>query len=132
MSSLSEVRWIDLPTVHDNRGSLTFIESEKNIPFEIRRIFYIHHVIGDRGGHAHTDTEQIIVALSGSFTLELSDGSGYVSYRMSDPEKGLYIPKMIFANLLNFSTDSVCLVLASTHFIDDYIHIEEMTPGRDK
>ena len=130
MSSVSEVNWIDLPSVHDNRGILTSVESGMDIPFEIMRIFYMHHVISERGGHAHVDTDQVVIAVSGSFTIELFDGRDKVNYFMDDPTRGLYIPRMIFIRLYDFSAHGVCQVLANTHYdikksirnIDDYLN----------
>ena len=102
--------------MHDQRGVLTSIESSIDIPFEIKRIFYMHHILSDRGGHAHIDTDQVVIAISGSFQIELYDGANQVLFNMNDPTKGLYIPRMIFIRLFNFSEDAVCLVLASTHY----------------
>ena len=116
MSSINEICWKNLSSVHDNRGVLTSIESDIDIPIEINRIFYMHHVTQERGGHAHIDTDQVVIAISGSFQIELFDGVDKVTYKMDDPTKGLYIPRMIFINLFNFSKDAVCLVLASTHY----------------
>lgn len=140
MPNLNEIRWIDLPSVHDKRGILTSIEAPGNIPFEIKRIFYMHHVNYDRGGHAHTDTDQLVIAISGSFGIELIDGTSNVNFRLDNPEKGLFIPRMIFINLFDFSTDSVCLVLASTHYdikksirnFEEYKRIVESTLRKDK
>jgi dTDP-4-dehydrorhamnose 3,5-epimerase-like enzyme len=88
----------------------------------------MHHINSDRGGHAHTDTDQVVIAISGSFTIKLFDGIDSVIFKMNDPIQGLYIPRMIFIELSDFSSDAVCLVLASTHYdikksirnIDDY------------
>ncbi len=129
MPSVSEIKWINLPSVKDQRGILTSIESDLDIPFELKRIFYMHHVISDRGGHAHTDTDQVVTAISGSFQIELFDGVTKICFRMEDPSMGLYIPRMIFINLFDFSSGAVCLVLASTRYdikksirnIDDYM-----------
>ena len=130
MHSVSEVYWINLPSVHDNRGILTSVESGMDIPFEITRIFYMHHVISERGGHAHVDTDQVVIAVSGSFTIELFDGRDKVNYFMDDPTRGLYIPRMIFIRLYDFSAHGVCQVLANTHYdikksirnINDYLN----------
>ena len=89
----------------------------------------MHHVISERGGHAHTDTDQLVIAISGSFIIKLFDGVNSVEFKMDDPVKGLYIPRMIFIELIDFSTDAVCLVLASTNYdmkksirnFDDYM-----------
>lgn len=116
MNSINDTKWIDFSSVHDTRGVLTSIESGKSIPFELKRIFYMHHIIDDRGGHAHTDTDQVVIATSGTFRIELYDGINKIIHFMSDPEKGLYVPRMIFVRLYDFSPDSVCLVLASTHY----------------
>ncbi|MEM7351318.1 MAG: FdtA/QdtA family cupin domain-containing protein [Acidobacteriota bacterium] len=115
-SPLDDLRWIDLPSIRDDRGVLTAIESGMDIPFEIRRLFYMHHVTADRGGHAHRDTDQVIVALAGSFRLELSDGRRHETYTMDDPTRGLYTPRMLFIRLFELSPDAVCLVLASSHY----------------
>ena len=131
MPSINEISWKTLPSVQDLRGVLTSIESDIDIPFEIKRIFYIHHAELDRGGHAHIDTDQIVIAISGSFQIELYDGVNEVTFNMDDPTKGLYIPRMIFIKLLNFSSDAVCVVLANTHYeikksirnIDDYNNV---------
>ena len=116
MSSILELKWIDLASVRDERGILTSIESSFDIPFEIKRIFYMHHIVSDRGGHAHRDTDQVIIAISGSFQIELYDGTERVSYTMDSPVKGLFVPRMIFIQLSDFSKDAVCMVLASTHY----------------
>lgn len=113
---LDEVRWIDLPSNRDDRGVLTSIESEQDAPFPIRRIFYMHHVVSDRGGHAHMDTDQVVVALAGSFEMELCDGKSSSTYQLDDPTRGLYMPRMIFIKIQGMTPDAVCLVLASTHY----------------
>ena len=116
MSSIKDLSWKNLASVHDNRGILTSVESNIDIPFEVKRIFYMHHIISDRGGHAHTDTDQLVIAISGSFIIKLFDGINSVEFKMNDPVKGLYIPRMIFIELFDFSADAVCLVLASTNY----------------
>ena len=113
---LDEVRWIDLPSKGDERGVLTSIESVKDTPFPIKRIFYMHHVASDRGGHAHMDTDQVVIALTGNFEMELSDGKSSTRYRMDDPTRGVYVPRMVFININGMSQDTICLVLASTHY----------------
>ena len=113
---MDEVRSIDLPSNRDDRGVLTSIESAQDVPFPIKRIFYMHHVVSDRGAHAHVDTDQVVVSLSGAFDMELSDGKDSVTYRMDDPTRGLYVPRMVFININGMSPETVCLVLASTHY----------------
>jgi hypothetical protein len=113
---LERARWIDIPSVVDPRGVLTSVEAEGDVPFPIKRIFYMHHIETDRGGHAHRDTEQLVVALSGCFEMELSDGQTSREFELADPARGVYTPPMIFIQLRNFSPGAVCLVLASTHY----------------
>lgn len=116
MDLLSAVQWISLPSNKDTRGVLTSIESGRDIPFAIKRIFYMHHIVSDRGGHAHRDTDQVVIALSGRFTIALSDGFEKKTFEMDDPTKGIYIPRMIFIEMYDFSPGAVCCVLASTHY----------------
>ena len=113
---LCEVHWVDLPSNEDERGVLTSIESGLTVPFPIRRVFYMHHVVSARGGHAHRDTDQVVVAVAGSFEMEVSDGEASATYRLDDPTRGLYVPRMVFIDIRGMSTDTVCLVLASTHY----------------
>lgn len=116
MSLLEKVTWIDLPSVEDDRGVLTAIESGIDIPFEIKRIFYMHHITKPRGGHAHRDTSQVLTAAGGSFTLELFDGAETRTFTMNDPTKGIFMPPMVFVSHYDFSSDAVCLVFADTHY----------------
>jgi hypothetical protein len=116
MLSVNNVQLVDIPSVYDSRGVLTSIESGMDIPISIERIFYMHHVSQDRGGHAHTDTDQVIIAISGDFQIELYDGTNKVVYKLNNPTSGLYVPKMIFIRLFDFSANAVCLVLANTHY----------------
>jgi len=113
----------------DNRGFLTSIEQNTNIPIEVKRIFYMHHVTTDRGGHAHIDTDQVIIPICGSFKVRVFDGVNEDEYILDDCTKGLYTPRLTFCDLYDFTTDAVCLVLANTHYDmskslrskDDYI-----------
>lgn len=114
--SLTLVRWIELPSIEDSRGILTSIEGEIDIPFEIKRVFYMHQITLERGGHAHLDTHQLITAVSGSFLMELTDGQNRCEFIMNDPSKGVYIPPMIFINMREHTPDAVGVVLASTHY----------------
>jgi len=116
MSDLDKVKWIDLPSSIDGRGILTAIESTKDIPFEIKRIFYMHQIIANRGGHAHIETNQVLIGISGKFTLDISDGKTRQTHKINNPMKGIYIPKMIYINMFDFSKDAVCLVVADTHY----------------
>jgi len=116
LASVQDVRWIDLLSHSDARGVLTAIEGEQDIPFPIQRVFYMHHVLADRGGHAHTETDQVIVAAAGCFKVDVTDGATSVSFVLDDPTVGLYVPRMLFQTLYQFSADAVCLVLANTHY----------------
>jgi hypothetical protein len=116
LNSLDNVSWIDLPSVSDNRGTLTSIEENLDIPFCIKRIFYMHQILSDRGGHAHRYTDQVAIASSGAFLFNLYDGSSKQSFRLDNPLKGLYIPRMLFIEIFQEVPDSVCLVLANTHY----------------
>ncbi|MBI4707212.1 MAG: FdtA/QdtA family cupin domain-containing protein [Candidatus Omnitrophica bacterium] len=115
-SNFKYIKWIDLPSINDSRGFLTAIESERDIPITIKRVFYMHHIVSPRGGHAHTETDQVVIASSGSFKMELCDGRESRVFEMNDAKRGLFIPKMIFINIFDFSADAVCMVLADTHY----------------
>jgi WxcM-like, C-terminal len=124
VSSTDDCRLIDLPKVHDPRGNLTFIEAGRHVPFEIRRAFWIYDVPGGsvRGGHAYRTVHELIVALSGSFEVMLDDGSSRVRYALNRSYHGLLVPHLIWREMINFSTNSVALVLASRPFVpDDYV-----------
>lgn len=115
---------INLPKIIDTRGNLTFIESQRHVPFKLSRVYYLYDVPSgaERGGHAHRNLHQLLVAVAGSFTVKLSDGLESMSVDLSRPNIGLYICPMIWRELENFSSGSVCLVLASNLFHeDDYI-----------
>jgi glyoxylate utilization-related uncharacterized protein len=116
--ALSDARLIDLRRIANPRGNLTPIEGGVDVPFEIRRVYYLYDVPGgeSRGGHAHRDLEQFIVAVSGSFDVVLDDGAGKQRFFMNRSYYGLYVPKMTWRELENFSSGSVSLVLASAHY----------------
>lgn len=107
---------IDLPSFGDHRGFLTSIEEDKNTPFDIKRVFYMHHINEDRGGHAHIDTDQIIIAISGSFKLKVFDGRNEDIYLLNNCTEGIFTPRLTFCDLYDFSAGAVCLVLANTHY----------------
>ena len=100
----------------DSRGVLTSIEQKSDIPISIKRIFYMHQITANRGGHAHIETNQVLIGISGKFTLDISDGKTSQTHKINNPMKGIYIPKMIYINMLDFSKDAVCLVVADTHY----------------
>lgn len=117
-------RIISLPKIEDNRGNLSFIEEENHIPFKIQRVYWIYDVPGGefRGSHAFKETQEFIVALSGSFDVVLHDGKKEFRFSLNRSYFGLYVPQMIWRKLENFSTNSVALIMASTSFNDeDYI-----------
>ena len=121
---IDECKVIDFPVVHDHRGNLTFVEGQVHIPFEIERVYYLYDVPGGakRGGHAHKELEQVIVAMSGSFDVVLNDGDEEKRVHLNRSYKGLYVPTMIWRELDNFSSGSVCMVLASNRFTEeDYL-----------
>lgn len=115
---------IMLPKVGGPRGNLTFIEQTRHIPFEIKRVYYMYDIPGgaSRGGHAHWKLCQFMIALSGSFDIVLDDGANTDILTMNRSYCGLYIPNMIWRELINFSSGSVCIVLASDYYEElDYI-----------
>ena len=116
---------IQLPKILDQRGNLSFLEGNKNIPFEIKRVFWIYDVPGGetRGGHAFRESHEFIIALSGSFDVVLNDGKNEQRFSLNRSYYGLYIPNMIWRHMENFSTNSLALVLTSTKYAeDDYIY----------
>lgn len=115
-TQLSDLKWIDLKSNADDRGVLTSIENQKDIPFEIKRIFYMHHIVSDRGGHSHFDTDQLLIAISGQFKVDIHDSLEKKTFTLNDCTKGFYVPRQLFTNLHDFSPDGICLVLASTHY----------------
>lgn len=112
------VRVLELPRIGDPRGNLTFVEEGRHVPFGIRRVYYLYDVPGgeSRGGHAHRQLEQLIIAASGSFDVVVDNGSKQERYFLNRSYYGLYIPTMVWRELENFSSGSVCLVLASEHY----------------
>jgi len=112
---------LDLPKIPDPRGNLTFVESNSQIPFDIQRVYYLYDVPGgsERGGHAHKGLHQLIIAMSGSFDVLLDDGKDKKRVHLSRSYYGLYVCPMIWRELDNFSSGSVCLVLASNKYDED-------------
>jgi hypothetical protein len=115
---IEQCRIIELPKIADPRGNLSFIESGRHIPFEIKRVFYLYDVPGGetRAGHALMETEQFIIAASGSFDLILDDGNERRTIGLNRSWKGVYIAPMVWRELVNFSSAGVCLALASTYY----------------
>lgn len=130
-------KMLDLPKISDPRGNLTFIESPQHIPFDIKRVYYLYDVPGgaERGGHAHKELQQLIIAMSGSFDIVLDDGVNKERIHLNRPYFGLYVNTMVWRELDNFSSGSVCMVLASIPYdeSDYYRDYEEFTQAlKDK
>jgi len=127
------IRIINLPKILDERGNLSFIEGKKHIPFLIKRAYWIYDVPGGeiRGGHAYKTLNEFIIAISGSFNVVLDNGTERKTYSLNRSYYGLLVPKLIWRQLENFSTNSLCLILASgdydvNDYIRDYAHFKSM------
>lgn len=131
--SLADCRLIELPKIEDSRGNLTFIEGNRQIPFSIARVYYLYDVPGgsERGGHAHKALHQLIVAMSGSFDVVLDDGREKKRVHLNRSYYGLYVCPMIWRELDNFSSGSLCMVLASNLYeeADYYRNYDEFLGG---
>jgi len=112
---LADCKIISLPKISDPRGNLTFVEGSRHIPFDIRRVYYLYDISSgaERGGHAHKALSQLIIAMSGSFDMVLDDGRDRKRFHLNRSYQGLYVCPMIWGALDNFSSGSVCMVLAS-------------------
>lgn len=122
-TTLSDIRWIEIPKIEDPRGNLAVIELE-TLPFAIARVYYLYDVPSSsvRGGHAHIDQQEFLIAVSGSFSVVLDDGSKKKTFVLNKPNKGLLIPTGIWRELEDFSSGAVCLVVSSGIFDEsDYI-----------
>lgn len=124
--SVSDCSVIELPKIENRSGNLTSIQNNIEIPFDIKRIFYLYDIPGgkDRGAHAHLECHQFLIAGSGSFDVLLDDGKSKKLVNLNQPYKGLHIPPGIWASEINFSSGSICLVLAS-HKYDEKDYIRE-------
>lgn len=127
--SINSCRLISFPKITDSRGSLTFIESQNTIPFQIKRIYYIYDVPKgqQRAGHAHKQIKQVLIAISGSFEVIINHNNHEYIYKLESPDCGLYIPSLCWININNFSSGAVCLVLASDVYdeLEYYRHYED-------
>ncbi|MDE5726909.1 MAG: FdtA/QdtA family cupin domain-containing protein [Duncaniella sp.] len=112
---------IELPRMYDPRGSLTFVEETRHVPFDIKRVYWIYDVPGgeSRGAHSHKASESLIVAASGSFTVDLFDGYEHHRFALNKPFEGLYVPPGYWRVLDDFSSGSVCMVMTSTFYTED-------------
>jgi len=134
--SLDDCKIIDLPKIKSEKGTLTFIENPEHIPFDINRIYYLYDIPEgeSRGSHAHKELHQFFIAASGSFDVILDDGKEKKRFHLNRSSHGLYVPAMIWRELDNFSSGSVCLVLASERYkendyIRDYEEFKNTTPN---
>lgn len=134
-SKIKDCAILDIPKIKDPRGNLGVVEKEV-IPFEIKRVYYLYDVPSDavRGGHAHKNLQQFLIALSGSFDVVLKDGDNQIIKTLNKPDKGLLITPGIWRELENFSSGAVCLVLASDYYEEeDYIrNFEEFLLFKDR
>ena len=119
--NLDHCRVIDLPKISDVRGNLTYVEGGSHIPFDIKRVYYLYDVPGgaERGGHAHKALQQLIIAMAGSFDVVLDDGKKKRRYHLNRSYLGVYVCPMMWRELDNFSSGSVCMVLASNRYDED-------------
>lgn len=134
-----EPKIIKLPKFFDERGNLSFVEQMNHIPFCIQRVYWIYDVPGgeSRGGHAYRENEELIVALSGSFDVILDDGIEKKCFSLNRSYYGLYVPKGLWREMNNFSTNSLAVVLASTKYdandyIRDYVQFKKWSVGGKK
>ncbi len=121
---LADCLLIELPKISDPRGNLSFIEGERHIPFDIKRVYYLYDVPGGthRGSHGHKNRHQFVVAMSGSFDVVLDDRKEKKRFHLNRSYYGLYVCPMMWRDLDNFSSGAVCMVLASSHYDEsDYI-----------
>jgi hypothetical protein len=126
---IKQPKIINLPKILDDRGNLTFLESENHVPFKIKRAYWIYDVPGGevRGGHAYKTIHEFIIAISGSFDVVLDNFKETKVYPLNRSYFGLYVPNMIWRKLENFSTNSLCLILASDDYNEtDYIRDYEL------
>lgn len=123
-SSIKDCKLIEINQIGDRRGHITVLENNEQVPFQVKRIYYLYDVPSgeERGGHAHKDLQQLIVAASGSFDVVVDDGTNKKTFSLNRPNKGLYFPAGLWREINNFSSGSICLVLASHRYQEkDYI-----------
>lgn len=120
-SSVEMCHLIDIPKIADSRGNLSFVQNSDQIPFDIKRVYYLYDIPSgaERGGHAHRDLEQLMIAIAGSFDVHVDDGRHKRMFHLNRPNVGLYIPRKIWRHLDNFSSGAVCINLASDLYSED-------------
>jgi dTDP-4-dehydrorhamnose 3,5-epimerase-like enzyme len=124
VTSVDDCRLVELPRIERPEGSITPIEAGKTVPFDIARVYYIYDLVGgsERGGHAHLELEQLMVAVMGAFTVVLDDGRRRREVELNRSYVGLHIPQLIWREMHNFSSGAVCVVLASIPYAEaDYV-----------
>jgi hypothetical protein len=122
--SIKDIRLIDLPKILDDRGNLSFFQNDQQVPFEIKRVYWIYDVPGGeyRGGHAFKSQCEFIIALSGSFDVVVNDGTEQKRFTLNRSYFGLYVPKMIWRHMENFSTNSLAFIATNTNYdVEQYI-----------
>jgi dTDP-4-dehydrorhamnose 3,5-epimerase-like enzyme len=126
VSRLSDCHLIDFPVIRDPRGNLTFVEGGKHVGFDIARVFYLYDVPGGetRAGHALKTTEQVLIAMSGSFDVVLDDARSRSTFTLNRSYFGLYLPPLVWREIENFSSGAVCMVLASRRYDEADYHRE--------
>ncbi|QOW10634.1 WxcM-like domain-containing protein [Kaistella flava (ex Peng et al. 2021)] len=119
--TIADCEIVDLPIVHNESGNITVMENSGNLPFDIKRIYYLYDVPmgSERGGHGHYDLQQYVIAASGSFTFVLDDGKDKKEVFLNHPNKALHIKPGIWREMKDFSSGSVCLVLASMEYTEE-------------
>jgi WxcM-like, C-terminal len=135
-AALGACRTIELPRIESESGAITPVHGAREIPFEIARVFFLYDVVAyaERGGHAHRLLEQVIVAAMGSFRVALDDGRERTTVELRHPHVGLYVSTMVWSQLIDFASGSICLVLASRHYdeseyIRDYPEFRGIASG---
>ena len=125
-NSVFDCQIVHFPVIHNRAGNITPVQNNIEVPFDIKRVYYLYDVPGgaDRGGHAHRDLQQFIIAASGSFDITLDDGTSKKTFSLNRPNMGLYLCPGIWRDISNFSSGAICLVLASEPYDEgDYIRL---------
>ncbi len=134
-NNVNDCALVNFPKIQDPRGNLTFIEEGTHLPFDIERVYWIYDVPGgeERGGHAFKQQQEVIIALSGSFDVVLNDGKSEQVFHLNRAYYGLYVTRMVWREMRNFSTNSVAFVLADTEYnpLDYIYHFEEFLEFRE-